>query len=111
MAQVPGSGKVVHSSKVRKPSRTNFFGEGSQPRIWFQSESSCSYPLPIHGGTGAAQDLTSLQLASQGKFNAVMLDGHVEAVKISQLPFKDLNRTEILDYNYFWYPVKGDKDW
>ena len=47
----------------------------------------------------------------QGKFNAVMLDGHLEAVKVSQLPFKDLNRTEILDYNYFWYPVKGNKDW
>jgi len=111
VAQVPGSGKVVHSSKVKKPSRTNFFGEGSQPRIWYQTESSCSFPLPVHGGSGAIQDLGTLLLSSQGKFNAVMLDGHLEAVKVSRLPFKNLNKVEILDYNYFWFPVKGDKDW
>ena len=110
VSAVPGTNEVLHASKVRKPTRTNFFAEGTAPRIYFQIEGSCSYPLPVHGNTDFSYDLNILRLNSQSKFNAIMLDGHLEALSTSQIPFKNLNKTDILDKNLFWYPL-GDKDW
>jgi prepilin-type N-terminal cleavage/methylation domain-containing protein len=110
VAAVPGMKNVLHASKVKKPSRSNFFGEGAQPRIFFQVEGSCSFPIPVHGNVDLSYDLNILRLSNQGKFNAIMLDGHYEPVGNNQLPFKNLHKTEILSYNYFWFP-DGDTDW
>jgi hypothetical protein len=110
VAAVPGSGEVLHASKVKRPTRTNFFAEGTEPRIYFQVESACSFPLPVHGNADFSYDLNILRLSSQSKFNAIMLDGHYEAISNTQIPFKDLNRTEILEGNLFWFP-KGSVDW
>ena len=107
---VPGTSEVLHISKVKRPTRTNFFAEGTEPRIYFQVEGSCSFPLPVHGNTNLSYDLNILRLSNKSKFNAVMLDGHVEAIATARIPFKNLNRIEILDGNLFWYP-KGSVDW
>ena len=107
---VPGTSEVLHISKVKRPTRTNFFAEGTEPRIYFQVEGSCSFPLPVHGNTNLSYDLNILRLSNKSKFNAVMLDGHVEAIATARIPFKNLNRVEILDGNLFWYP-KGSVDW
>ena len=106
----PGSGEVLHISKVKRPTRTNFFAEGTEPRIYFQVEGSCSFPLPVHGNTDFSYDLNILRLSNKSKFNAVMLDGHVEAIATARIPFKNLNRVELLDGNLFWYP-QGSVDW
>ena len=110
VASVPGSGEVLHASKVKRPTRTNFFAESAQTRVYFQVESACSFTIPVHGGTDLSYDLNILRLNSQGKFNAIMLDGHLEQISNIQLPFKNLHKTELLEFNYFWYP-EGDKDW
>ena len=107
---VPGTSEVLHISKVKRPTRTNFFAEGTEPRIYFQVEGSCSFPLPVHGNTDFSYDLNILRLSNKSKFNAVMLDGHVEAIATARIPFKNLNRIEILDGNLFWYP-QGSVDW
>ena len=107
---VPGTSEVLHISKVKRPTRTNFFAEGTEPRIYFQVEGSCSFPLPVHGNTNLSYDLNILRLSNKSKFNAVMLDGHVEAIATARIPFKNLNRVEILSGNLFWYP-KGSVDW
>ena len=110
VAAVPGSGKVIHASMVKKPTRTNFFAESAAERVFYQVESACSFPIPVHGNADLSYDLTVLRLSSQSKFNAVMLDGHLEFISNIQLPFKNLYKTEILSGNYFWFP-KGDTDW
>ena len=110
VAAVPGSGEVLHASKVKRPTRTDFFAEGCAPRIYFQVESACSFPLPVHGNADFSYDLNILRLSSQSKFNAIMLDGHYEAISNTQIPFKNLNRIELLEGNLFWFP-RGSVDW
>ena len=110
VASVPGSGEVLHASKVKRPTRTNFFAESAAERVFYQVESACSFTIPVHGNADLSYDLTMLRLSSQSKFNAVMLDGHLEFISNIQLPFKNLHKIEIFEYNYFWFP-KGDKDW
>ena len=111
VSQIPGSGAVIHSSMVKRPSRTNFFAEGSLQRIMFRHEesSAASFPVAPHGNADYTWDLSVLRL-TDSKFNAVMLDGHLETLTTKQLPFENLNRTDILTFNYFWYPT-GDVDW
>ena len=113
VSNVPGSGKVVHASKVRKPSRSMFFTEGARPRAYYADEASSAgtYPVAPHGSAQAlVGDIYTLQL-TDNKLNAVMMDGHVITIGIKQLPFKDLWRTEVLYYSYFWFPTDGNKEW
>ena len=51
-----------------------------------------------------------LQL-TDNKLNAVMLDGHVVTITNKHLPFLDQWRASELYYSYFWFPVKGNRDW
>ena len=111
ISYIPTSGIVIHSSQAKKPSRSNFFAEGSTPQILYEhSSDSASFPVPPHGNADLSYDLTILRLTNQSKFNAAMLDGHVLALATTQLPFTDLNRTDVLNKNYFWWP-NGKLDW
>ena len=40
-----------------------------------------------------------------------MLDGHVVTITNKHLPFLDQWRASELYYSYFWFPVKGNRDW
>ena len=40
VAAVPGSGKVIHASMVKKPTRTNFFAESAAERVFYQVENN-----------------------------------------------------------------------
>ncbi len=112
VSYVPGSTGVVHSSRVKRASRSCFFGEGAQPRLFYSdgASSAGTYPIANHKGGVQPSDIYAAP-TFRGAFNSVFLDGHVELVDISRLPFSDLLRTEILYYNYFWFPMQGNKDW
>jgi prepilin-type N-terminal cleavage/methylation domain-containing protein/prepilin-type processing-associated H-X9-DG protein len=109
---VPGQADILHQSKVKKPSRSAFFGECTQPRLYYADESGSNgtYPLAAHKGGIMPTDIFKLP-PIKGAFNAVMLDGHVETVDYGRLPYYQVWRTDILYYNYFWFPKNGTKDW
>ena len=112
LSTVPGSSGIVHHSRVKKPSRSAFFGEGAQPRLFYSAESSSAgtFPIPNHKGGVQPPDIWTLA-PFKGAFNTVFIDGHVEMVDFARLPYYQVWRTEILYYNYFWFPVSGTKDW
>ena len=109
---VPGSGAVVHASRVKKASRSCFFGEGARSRLFYAEADGSAGTYPIANHKGGVQPSNVLAPPSlSGAFNSVFLDGHVEMVDMKRLPFTDLARTEILYYCYFWFPMQGNKDW
>ena len=112
VSNVPGSSNIIHSSKVKKPSRSMFFAEGSRDRVYYTAadRSAGSYPVAPHGTAVPVRDFYVLEL-TDNKLNAVMLDGHVITITNKQLPFKDLWRANDLYYSYFWFPVIGNRDW
>jgi len=112
VSNVPGSSNIIHSSKVKKPSRSMFFAEGSRDRVYYTAADSSagSYPVAPHGTAVPVRDFYVLEL-TDNKLNAVMLDGHVITITNKQLPFKDLWRANDLYYSYFWFPVIGNRDW
>ena len=112
VSMVPGSSDILHQSKVKKPSRSAFFGECTQPRMYYADESGSNgtYPLSAHKGGVLPSDIFTLP-PIKGAFNAVLLDGHVENIDYGRLPYYQVWRTDILYYNYFWFPKNGTKDW
>ena len=112
VSNVPGSSNIIHSSKVKKPSRSMFFAEGCRERVYYADAASSagSYPVAPHGSATPVRDFYVLEL-TDNKLNAVMMDGHVITITNKQLPFKDLWRANDLYYSYFWFPVIGNKDW
>jgi prepilin-type N-terminal cleavage/methylation domain-containing protein len=109
---VPGDKNILHQSTVKKPSRSAFFGECTQPRLFYADESGSNgtYPLPAHKGGLLPTNIFALP-PIKGAFNAVLLDGHVETVDYGRLPYYQVWRTDILYNNYFWFPKDGNKDW
>ena len=113
VSNVPGGNNVVHASKVKRPSRSMFFSEGCRERVFYSDAASSAgtYPVAPHGSEKAiGNSIYELQL-TDNKLNAVMLDGHVITITNKHLPFLDQWRANILYYNYFWFPVIGNKDW
>ena len=110
VSTVPGNPGIVHNSRVKKPSLSAFFAECTQPRVFYSDESSSSgtYPSPNHKGGSQPDDIFTLPVL-KGAFNTVFLDGHVELMDISRIPFYQVWRTEVLYYNYFWFPMSGNK--
>ena len=112
VSNVPGSSNIMHTTKVKKPSRSMFFAEGCRDRVYYTDSASSagSYPVAPHGSAVPVRDFYVLEL-TDNKLNAVMLDGHVISITNKQLPFKDLWRANELYYSYFWFPAIGNKDW
>ena len=113
VSNVPGSSNIIHSSKVKRPSRSMFFAEGSRERVYYTADSSSAgtYPVAPHGtAKPIGSSIYELQL-TDNKLNAVMLDGHVVTITNKHLPFLDQWRASELYYSYFWFPVKGNRDW
>ncbi len=112
VSNVPGSSNIIHSSKVKKPSRSMFFAEGCRERVYYTDAASSagSYPVAPHGTAVPVRDFYVLEL-TDNKLNAVMMDGHVITITNKQLPFKDQWRASELYYSYFWFPVIGNRDW
>jgi len=108
---VPGQNAILHASRVTKPSRSCFFGEGSRERINYKDAPSgvATYPAPPHG-TGPSFVAMGILLLGDNKFNAVMLDGHVLTLGIKSVPY-DVWRSTEAENNYFWWPQGGKKDW
>ena len=109
----PGSASIVHASRVKKPSRSMFFTEGTRSRAYYIDEagSAASYPVAPHGTAKAIGSSIYVLQISDNKLNAVLMDGHVATIGIKQLPFKDQWRANDLYYSYFWFPTNGNKDW
>ena len=109
----PGSAGILHASRVKKPSRSMFFTEGTRSRAWYinESGSAATYPVAPHGTAKALGSSVDVLQITDNKLNAVMLDGHVVTIGIKQLPFKDQWRANDLYYSYFWFPSNGNKDW
>ena len=112
VSNVPGSSNIIHSSKVKRPSRSMFFAEGCLSRVYYTvaATSAGSYPVAPHGSATPVRDFYVLEL-TDNKLNAVMLDGHVITITNKHLPFLDQWRASELYYSYFWFPVKGNRDW
>ena len=109
----PGSAGIVHASRLKKPSRSMFFTEGSRVRAFYADDTSGAgtFPVAPHGTAKAiGESIYTLQL-SDNKLNSVMLDGHVITTGIKRLPFKDLWRANELYYSYYWFPTNGNKEW
>ena len=108
----PGSSMILHSTRVKKPSRSMFFTEGARSRAYyvFESGSASTYPVAPHGTEKAIGSSVDVLRITDNKLNAVMLDGHVVTLGIKQLPFKDQWRANVLYYSYFWFPRYGDRD-
>ena len=109
----PGSASIVHASRVKKPSRSMFFTEGTRSRAYYINEagSAATYPVAPHGTAKAIGSSVDVLQITDNKLNAVMMDGHVVTIGIKQLPFKDQWRANDLYYSYFWFPTNGNKDW
>ena len=109
----PGSPGIAHATRVKKPSRSMFFTEGTRSRAYYVDEagSAASYPVAPHGTAKAIGSSIYVLQISDNKLNAVLLDGHVATIGIKQLPFKDQWRANDLYYSYFWFPTNGNKDW
>ena len=107
----PGSSGIVHATRVKKPSRSMFFAEGTRDRVYYTEAASSAgtYPVGPHGSAKPFTNIYVLEL-NDNKINAVMMDGHVISVTNKQLPFKDLWMTDKLYYCYFWFPTNGNKD-
>ena len=112
VSSVPGTTGIVHQSRVKKPSRSAFFTEGFLARVYYADESSSSgtYPASVHKGGVLPPDIFTLS-PLQGAFSTVFLDGHVEMVDFAKIPYYQVWRTDVLYYNYFWFPMSGTKDW
>lgn len=76
---------------------------------WFDSSSRYEYPVAPHNG-GPAPKARGVLLLGKWTLNLVYIDRHVANMSISQIPIKDLNRTELLYNAHFWFPNNGNKD-
>ena len=106
VSRVPGDASIVHSSKVNKPTRSCFFGEGWWQRMYYNN---ASYPVACHKGPTDTGDVAVP--SRKGAINVVFLDGHVETVDMERIPLANMWRTDLVSNSYFWYPVGGNKDW
>ena len=109
----PGSSGIVHSTRVKKPSRSMFFAEGARDRVYYVDDagSAGTYPVAPHGSEKPLEGSIYTLRLTDNKLNAVMLDGHVITIGIKRLPFKDQWRANDLYYSYFWFPTNGTKEW
>ena len=110
MSVCPGDARIVHSTRVKRPSLSVFFGEGGRERLHYSEESSsaATYAVGVHNG-GVVPDNYYNPPALKGSFNGSFVDGHVESIPMRNVPFKDLNKTDRLSYCYFWFPIRGNK--
>lgn len=102
---------ILNMSKVRIPSKSMFFTEGSSSLIAYHTErgSDIDFPTAPHNG-GTPLPAGSVLVLGRGTLNLVYVDGHTANMPINKLPFKDLNRTNVLYNAYFWFPENGNKD-
>jgi prepilin-type N-terminal cleavage/methylation domain-containing protein len=112
VSRVPGDPEILHVTKVKKPSRSAFFGESAVSRMSYTASPSSDNTFPIGNHQGGIQPADIWQVYPQnGAFNATLLDGHVELIKMNRLPYKDVWNTNSLYYSYFWFPRRGNLDW
>jgi prepilin-type N-terminal cleavage/methylation domain-containing protein/prepilin-type processing-associated H-X9-DG protein len=105
-----GDTYVATFARVKRPSRTCYYAEGSRSRVHYthNSSSAGSYIVPVHNGGAVPQDYGLPVL--KGSFNAAFVDGHVELLSITKIPITDYNNTSKLYYCYFWFPIRGKND-
>ena len=111
VSQVPTKKELVHSSQVKKPSRSLFFGQGAMVRLYYTDVASSSGTVPVAphmGGSGTRLNYHETP-PPQGAFNGVFLDGHVEMLQITKIPLTNLANSDKTS-SCFWFP-KNAADW
>ena len=104
---------AVFCKGERNGGATNFPFLQHRERVYYGADPSSAgtYPVAPHGtAKPIVNSIYELQL-TDNKLNAVMLDGHVITITNKHLPFLDQWRASELYYSYFWFPVKGNRDW
>ena len=111
LSRTAGDTYIAKVTRVKRPTRTNYYGEGARQRLHYTDNSSSAgtYPVAVHNGGVVPHDYYEPPVL-KGAFNAVFCDGHVEMVPISRIPFSGYANTNKLYYCYFWFPVRGNMD-
>jgi len=106
VSRCPGNAQMIHSSKVKRPSRSAYILEGRDTTAEYTAS---AYPCFPHGKANPVAN--GVFIIGNGTQNTSFLDFHVGVVSSMRVPIKDVQLSNKVYNNYFWFPTNGNMDW